>query len=103
MAYGASPAEPRQRPSTVTIASYLLYAGAVLGVLAAVNAFTTIGPTRRVMTDAYRDMPNGGSVATVASAAIGVTAVIILLFSVGFLVLGLFVGRGSNAARIVTW
>jgi hypothetical protein len=103
MAFDATPAVPRARPATVTAAVYLLYLAAVLGVISSILTFTTIGPTRRAIADAYRDVQGGGSAATVTAAVITAVAVIGLLFSLGYAVLGYFVGRGSNAARIVTW
>ena len=101
MAYTVPPVSPR--PATVTVASYLLYAMAALQVLAAVVELAVLGDTRQAYDEAYAGTAladSGGSFAT-ATTVLG--AVVGLLFAAGYVVLGIFDGKGKNPARIVTW
>jgi hypothetical protein len=103
MAYAATPAAPRPRPSTVTLASYLLYVMAALQVISAILTLSQASAMKQAIEKAYAGVQGGSTAASVASAFIIVGAIIGVLFAIGFVVLGIFVGRGSNAARIVTW
>jgi hypothetical protein len=72
-------------------------------VINAILVFTTIGPTKRVMVEQLKNVQGGDTAATIAGAGIAGGAVVALLFSIGFAILAIYVGRGKNPARIVTW
>ncbi|MGX6604469.1 hypothetical protein ACWKSP_20390 [Micromonosporaceae bacterium Da 78-11] len=98
--YPASP--PRVRPTTVTIATYLLYLVAAFQLVNAIIALTTYGPLSDAVKDAYAGTDaEGADVAVTLVLVIG--AVINILLGAGFAILSIFNGRGRNAARIVTW
>lgn len=95
----------RVRPGSVTISSYLLILVAAIQVINLILTFATIGPTRQVLKDAYRDSSVGGMDA-VADMAIAVTvgsSLVILLLAVGLVVLAIFNNQGKNGSRITTW
>src|SRR3712207_923784 len=91
-----------QRPSTVTVSSWLLYATAALMLIGGAVSLVTVGPSLDVYRDAYEGTPGEGTEGiAVAGAVIGV--VLNLLVAAGLVVLGLLNNRGKNPARIVTW
>jgi hypothetical protein len=98
----AQPPEPRTRPRSVTISSYLLYAVAGVQLVTAVLLLTVLG----TMTDVYREAYAGTSEEGLESIVLGgnvVTVVITVLISVGLVLLALFNNRGRNGSRITTW
>jgi hypothetical protein len=98
----AQPPEPRTRPSTVTISSYLLYLVAGVQLVTAVLLLTVLG----TMTDVYREAYAGTSEEGLETIVLGgniVTVVITVLISVGLVLLALFNNRGRNGSRITTW
>lgn len=99
----AMPAESRPRPATVTIASYLLYAMAALGLVGAILGFVAIPDVTRVIEDAYADTGLSGSMTTASTAGYAVGGVVTLLLSAAYVVLGILNAKGKNPARIVTW
>lgn len=100
---GAAGPPPRQRPATVTAASYLLYLIAALQLLNIVAALATIGTTMDVYNDAYEGTPQEGLGTIAGAIGIGVAALGLLIFGGGFVALGILNAKGKNAARIVTW
>lgn len=98
-------APARVRPGIVTISSYLLILVAAIQVINLILTLATIGETRRVLEDAYRDSSVNGmdAVADFAVAAAIGASLITLLLAVGLVVLALLNNRGRNGARITTW
>ncbi|WDZ86142.1 hypothetical protein PVK37_06905 [Micromonospora cathayae] len=98
-------APARVRPGSVTISSYLLILVAVLQVLALILTLATIGDTRRVLEDAYRDSSVNGmdAVADFATVVAVGASLITLLLAVGLVVLAVLNNRGKNGSRITTW
>ena len=106
MSYTVPPAaaDPRQRPGTVTAASYLLYIAAAVQVISAFVALSTMSAQRRAVDNAYADFPDlKDTVSNLTVGAIVVGAVVGLLLAAGFVTLGVLNGRGKNVARIITW
>jgi hypothetical protein len=93
---------PRSRPTTVTVASYLLYAVAGIQVINALAVFSVSGTMRDAVADAYRGTDVEGAEGLVVGILIA-GGVINLLIGLGFAVLSIFNSRGKNPARIVTW
>jgi len=98
----AAPA-PRQRPSVVTAASYLLYVVAALVVVSGIATLTTY---HAVLNAVQADDATSVDISTLQTAAkVGLILGIILnLIEAGvFVMLGIFVARGNNGMRITTW
>jgi hypothetical protein len=104
----AAPPQPaaQQRPTTVTIASSLLYVVAAVQVISAIVSFAMIGPYKA----AYAKALEGtgvegvdGMVSGVATVTLVGAAIIALVLTIGYVLLGIFVGKGRNGARITTW
>jgi hypothetical protein len=104
----AAPPQPaaQQRPTTVTIASSLLYVVAAIQVISAIVSFAIIGPYK----EAYAKALEGagvegasGMVSGVATVTLVGAAIVSLVLTTGYVLLGIFVGKGSNGARITTW
>lgn len=98
-------APARVRPGSVTISSYLLILVAAIQVINLILTFATIGDTRRVLQDAYRDSSVNGmdAVADFAVAVAIGASLITLLLAVGLVVLAVLNNRGKNGSRITTW
>jgi hypothetical protein len=103
MGYPISPAAPKARPATVTIAGYSMYAVAVLLAVNAVISLTTIGRAITFAQDTYGDTGQSSDAATAVKIAIGLIIVIDVVMILLALILGLFVLRGNNGMRITTW
>jgi len=103
MASAAQPAGARVRPTTVTVASYLLYAMAALELIAVILGFVTLPKLQRAYQDAFQNVQGGSTAATIATVVGVVVGVLGLLFALAFAILGVFVGRGRNGARITAW
>jgi hypothetical protein len=93
---------PRSRPTTVTIASYLLYVTAAVGLISAVLALSEVGTISDVYKSAYAGTANDGTEAVVVGSAV-IGAVINILFAAGLAILAIFNNRGRQGARITTW
>ncbi|MFG1649028.1 hypothetical protein ACGFIE_03810 [Micromonospora sp. NPDC049275] len=95
----------RQRPSTVTISSYLLYLFLACQVISLIVTLSTIGKTRDVLRDAYSSSTTDGAdqVADFVFAFALGAGILVVLFSVVLAVLAMFNNRGSNGSRITTW
>ncbi|MFI6758339.1 hypothetical protein ACIBF5_04235 [Micromonospora sp. NPDC050417] len=93
----------RPRPSTVTIAGYLLYLVAGLQVVQLVLSLSVLDTFNDVFDEAYAgtDMADAGAAAGTAGLIGG--AVVGLVVAAGLVVLALLNNRGKNPARIVTW
>jgi len=96
------PPDAQRRPAVVTVAVWLLYLVAALEAVTALVTLSQLGTLRSAYDKLFADTPMknaGTSVAVVSTAAIALA----LLFALGFVVLAIFVGRGKNPARIITW
>jgi hypothetical protein len=101
-----SPSTPaRQRPSTVTISSYLLYLFLACQVISLIITLATIGKTRDVLREAYEGSTTEGAeqVANFVFAFGLGAAILLLLLAVVLGVLAIFNNQGRNGARITTW
>src|SRR5262249_41661237 len=94
------PSGPKRRPGTVTTAMYLTFLAFVL--LAAMGVAYAVALPSSI--DFANDPQIKPSDADTARTVVGI------VFGVGFgivaivqLVLGIFVGRGRNPARVMTW
>jgi hypothetical protein len=94
---------PRQRPGPVRAAVALLYLVAVMELLSAVFGVYTLSRTRPVLEALYRgtSQEKTATTAITIGSIVGISISVIIV--VCFLVLAVFVGRGSQAARVVTW
>jgi hypothetical protein len=97
------PATRPGRPTVVTAAVACLFVLAGIGIISAIVTLVSYGP----MIDAARDYAGGTTEgdATIVGLQVGRFAGfgIGVLFAIGYAVLGMFVGRGKNAARIIAW
>ena len=94
------------RPGTVTMAMYAIFALAALQLIGAIIAVAAIGATVDAVRDYGAEVGDAAAADTIANITQISSYVVIataLLFAVGFAVLGVFVGRGSNVARIIAW
>lgn len=94
--------EPRQRPTTVTVSSYLIWLTAAISVISSIIALSTIGTAMDVYRTAYEGTDAEGGEALVVGVTV-VTVVIGLLFAAALAILAVFNNRGRNGARITTW
>src|SRR3712207_5587636 len=105
MAFAQSSAQ-RARPGTVTLAGYAGFALAAVQLISALGRLLAAGPTAGAIRDygaEVGDADAAGAAATAAQVAGYIAVAIGVLFAIGFAVLALFLGRGSNAARITAW
>jgi hypothetical protein len=104
MSYSVVQPGAKKRPAVVSAATALLYVSAALLLIQAVLAFLQVGPIRRVVNDFYADRPEEQAAAS-AGFLIGIiaTGVVFVLIAVALVVLGRFVGKGKQPARIITW
>lgn len=96
------------RPSTVTAASALLY---LLALICIVHAIVAIASSTNIDAETVKNiyveegMPQdqAEAAASLSGLSIYLNAGLFVLFGVLFLILGIFVGRGKQWARITTW
>ena len=95
----------RQRPSTVTISSYLLFLFLACQVINFILTLSTIGKTRDVFRDAYAGSSADGAdqVANFVFAFALGGGILVLLLAVVLAVLAILNNQGRNGARITTW
>lgn len=105
MSDSMNPAAPaaKVRPASVTISSYLLFLVAVLQVIGAIVALSTMGTISEVYEDLYAGTELEGVGTTIGTVTSVAGAVFGLLVAAGLVVLALLNNRGKNPARIVTW
>jgi hypothetical protein len=98
------PAQPAAspRPTTVTVAGYLLYAVAALIVVTAVLTAVPLGTMSRVIEEsATPEMP--AEVGTFIVGFMIALIVVEVLVAAGFVLLAVFNNKGKNGSRITTW
>jgi hypothetical protein len=102
MAYTVPQPEAQRRPGVVTVAVWLLVLVAALQVISAAVTLSQLSALRDAFDKLFADTAakNAGSVMAVGNASV---AAFWLLLALGFVVLAIFVGRGKNPARIITW
>lgn len=105
MAYPTTPGSPNTpgaRPSTVNLASILLYLAGALQLLGGILALAFYGATQRGYEKAYAGTSMAGQE---GSAAVGqlAGAIIGIIFGIILLVLAFLVGKGNRVSRILTW
>ncbi|WP_433128115.1 hypothetical protein ACQPWW_00740 [Micromonospora sp. CA-240977] len=95
----------RQRPSIVSISSYLLFLFLACQVLTLIVTLSTIGATRDAIREAYAGSNvDGAEQVGDVFLAIGVgSSILLLLLAIVLGVLALFNNQGRNGARITTW
>ncbi|MGC5285877.1 hypothetical protein [Micromonospora sp. DT231] len=93
----------RQRPSIVSISSYLLFLFAALQVITLIISLSTFSKTRDAVREAYAGTADADQTADVFAAIGLVSGIVLLLLAVTLVVLALFNNRGRNGARITTW
>lgn len=94
---------PRQRPTVVTLAVWLLYLVAALQIVSLFVGLSEIGTIGDVYEDAYRGTEVEDVMrVTIVVATLGMS-VLGALLAIAYVVLGLFTSRGKNPARITTW
>ncbi|WP_433265673.1 hypothetical protein ACQPWR_00785 [Micromonospora vinacea] len=94
----------RQRPSIVSISSYLLFLFLALQVISLIITLTTFGKTRDALREAYAGSATDGEQVADVFAVIGIgSSILLLLLAVVLGVLALFNNQGRNGARITTW
>ncbi|MBQ1019046.1 hypothetical protein KBX71_14405 [Micromonospora sp. D93] len=94
----------RQRPSIVSISSYLLFLFVALQVISLIITLSTFGKTRDALREAYAGSTTDGDQVASVFAVIGIGgSVVLLLLAVVLGVLALFNNQGRNGARITTW
>ncbi|RAO54261.1 Non-specific serine/threonine protein kinase [Micromonospora saelicesensis] len=94
----------RQRPSIVSISSYLLFLFLALQVISLIITLSTFGKTRDALRAAYADSNTDGDQVADVFAVVGIGgSIVLLLLAVVLGVLALFNNQGRNGARITTW
>lgn len=94
---------PRPRPTTVTVAGWLLFAIAAIQIVSMIVALSQLSTIADVTEDAYRgtDAEDAARISTVVGTLVG--AILGALFAIAFVILAIFNNRGKNASRITTW
>ncbi len=96
------------RPGTVSTASFLLYLMGLLGLVSAALAiyqatFMTKEKLLTILKDGGYPADQAEAAATVTPAIIYITAGVTLLIAIVYILLGVFVGKGKQWARITSW
>ncbi|HEY1489255.1 MAG TPA: hypothetical protein VGF84_24330 [Micromonosporaceae bacterium] len=94
---------PRQRPSAVTAAGYLLYLVAGLLVVNIIVSLTTISNALDFIRRTYAADPNQHTILTAAKIGIGFGIAVDIILVALVVVLAVFDLRGRNGMRITTW
>ncbi|MEV6932343.1 hypothetical protein AB0M46_48720 [Dactylosporangium sp. NPDC051485] len=102
MSFAVPAGAPRARPSTVSLAVVLLFAAAAIEVISVIlsllYAQKIADATKQIYDRAGMQSSNAGlTIGTTIEVVVGFIIVAILVL------LGFFVGRGSQVARILTW
>ena len=93
---------PRTRPGAVTAAGYLLYTVAALFLVSVVVGLSTAGKTLRATKDVLQQTSNRDATTAIKAGlfvGIGVDVVVVVVF----ILMAVYVLRGSNAWRITAW
>ncbi|GLW34029.1 hypothetical protein [Actinoplanes regularis] len=93
---------PPGRPATVTVASVLLFAVALIQLGYSILVFSVLDQAGEVYDTEYSgtELENVG---TVIGGFAGIMIVLYLIIGIGMALLGIFNLRGSQPARVITW
>lgn len=91
------------RPAVVTTAGFLLYLLAALQVIGLLVSIPTYQAMGDVFPEVYKGTPMEDSAGVIMAVSIGVAALFVVIFAVGFITLGVLDLKGKQPARIVTW
>jgi hypothetical protein len=99
---------PAARPGTVSLATTLLYLLTLLSVISVVLAiyqatFYDKAKIQQIYEDAGMDRATAEGAAVGASVGVYFAAAFALLIAAGYLISAIFVGKGKQWARILTW
>jgi hypothetical protein len=113
MSYTTPPPPPSgapapARPGTVSLATTLLYLLTLLSVISIgmtiyTGTFYDAEKIKQIYVNAGMDSTQAATQATAASVGIYIGAGFALLITVGYLICAIFVGRGKQWARIMSW
>lgn len=103
MSYSVAAPQPKPRPGTVSAARWLLYLCGTLLLLSGLASLASIGPVRRVLDAELQKSAQTANMGGIVIAGVVIGLSVSVIFAAALFVLGALVGRGSNAARIVTW
>jgi hypothetical protein len=98
----ANPGGPKARPGAVTAAVALLYGVAALLIISGALSVVAVSTLNFSGVGTVNGVDARTLAATTRIIMIG-AALLYLLLAAGFATLAIFVGRGKNPARIVTW
>ncbi len=101
MSYAVAPA--KTRPGVVTAASRLLYLLAALQVITLGASFSQFPPLLRVLGDESFAQSDRDLLRTALMVGLGIGVAISVALIAGYILLGVFVGKGKQPARVVTW
>jgi hypothetical protein len=87
----------------VTIAVWALYLLAAIQIISAILTIATMGATLDAAREAVEGTSDGDTILTTIQISSYVGLAFGVAFAIGFAVLSVFVGRGSQPARIVAW
>ncbi|MEV0456134.1 hypothetical protein [Catellatospora methionotrophica] len=96
------------RPGAVTVSALLLYVVSVALVLsAAISVYAFSSLPEGLVEDIYREAGMAADLASTTASIVVITTYVVagvyVLLAAFFVVLGMFVGRGKQWARITTW
>lgn len=91
------------RPKQVTWAVWCLYALAATQILSVAVSLLTMGPTLDATREYVEGAKDGDAIVTATQIGGFIALGFGLIFAIGFAVLAVFVNRGSQPARIVSW
>jgi hypothetical protein len=101
MSYAVPPA--KARPGVVTVAVGLLYLLAALQALTFGASFAQYSAFQEVLADESFAQADRDLLRTAMLLGTGIAAVLSIAFITAYVVLGVFVRRGKQPARVVTW
>jgi len=103
MSYEVAQPGQRKRPGVVTAASSLLYFCAVVLVVVAGLGLLQMDKTSKITEEVLAGTPGGDSAGTLVRVSLIGAAALDIVLAIGIVVLGVFVGKGKQPARIITW
>jgi hypothetical protein len=102
MSYAVPTQPAKSRPGVVQAAVYLMWAVVALNVIGILLSFVPTPELDRALDDFYAQHPELNTSAATTLGNIG-SIVFSVAIAIAFAVLAIFVGRGSQPARITTW
>lgn len=102
MSYAVPTPPPKVRPAAVQTAVWLMWAVVALSVISIALSFVPLPEVDRALEEFYAQHPELRNDAAIAIGEIGALSLTAIM-AAAFAVLAIFVGRGSQPARITTW